>query len=135
MKAYPILLILVLALAGCNHAPHAKRYVVDIEMSEIAFDGIEEEKLGHDQQISIGGRIRLVEVVDDRAVVEFLQNGFKSEAKVGGRFPYKNGNLSALRLLEADPKNQSIRFSYPFGGTETRMRVVYNDGTHKDIQK
>ena len=125
----------MLAIAGCRHAPHAKRYVVDIETSEIAYDGIQEEKLGPDQQMSVDAKIRLIEVGDNIATIEFLQNGFKSEAKVGDKFLYKNGNLSGLKLLEADSKKQSIRFSYPFGGTETRLRVLYNDGSHKEIQK
>jgi hypothetical protein len=135
MKSSPVFIALGLAVAGCNHTPHDKRYVVDLELSKIAFDGIQEDMLGPERQMSVERQIRLIEVGDEKATIELLWNGFKSEAKVGERFPYQNGYLSGLKLLKADPKEQSIRFSYPFGGTETRLRVIYNDGTHKEIQQ
>jgi hypothetical protein len=135
MKTYPILIVLMLALAGCNHVPHEKRYVIDMELSRIAYDGIGEEYLGPDRQMSVDRQIRLVEVGDKKATIELLWNGFKSEAKVGERFPYQNGYLSGLTLLEIDQKKQSIRLSFPFGDTKTLLKVIYNDGTYKEIQQ
>jgi hypothetical protein len=134
MKTSLILSISILAVAGCSHTPHEKRYVVDMELSKIAYDGIQEDMLGPDRQMSTERQIRLIEVGDNKATIELLWNGFKSEAKVGENFPYQNGYLSGLKLLEVDSKNKSIRFTYPFGGTKTRLEVIYNDGTHKEIE-
>jgi len=135
MKTYPIWIASILALAGCNHAPHEKRYVIDMELSKIAYDGTGEEELGPDRQMSVGRQIRLIEVGDKKATIELLWNGFKSEAKEGERFPYQNGYLSCLTLLKADQKEQSIRISLPFGDMKTLLKVIYNDGTYKEIQQ
>ena len=133
MKTYPALIALMLAFVGCNHAPYEKRYVIDMELSRIAYDGIGEERLGPDRQMSVERQIRLVAVGEKKATIELLWNGFKSEAKEGERFPYQNGYLSGLTLLEVDQKKQSIRLSFPFGDTKTLLKVIYNDGTHKEI--